>query len=82
MSQLCFISSNVVQYSPNSTTSVFSHSCQPDLGKITLIDSSDAISACLTTPSHCAKVNMGVKIFFFHLVILEPSFSFCVHYVN
>ena len=64
MSQLCFISSNVVQYSPNSTTSVFSHSCQPDLGKITLIDSSDAISACLTTPSHCAKVNMGVRIFF------------------
>ena len=39
------------------TTSVFSHTCQPDLGKITLIDSSDAISARLTTPSHCAKVN-------------------------
>ena len=39
------------------TTSVFSHTCQPDLGKITLIDSSDAISTRLTTPSHCAKVN-------------------------
>ena len=51
-----------ILFSPNSTTilhttSVFSHTCQPDLGKITLIDSSDAISTRLTTPSHCAKVN-------------------------
>ena len=30
-------------------TSVFSHTCQPDLGKITLIDSSDAISTLLNS---------------------------------